>query len=88
MNNGGAKHFTHSDPQEIFRQFFGTNSPFTNMSGHGNGFKIFTRTSSNRTTNRMSFGNNNDFFSMNQGRNSYIQITLNLKRIHMFAYMD
>ena len=68
MNNGGAQHFTHSDPQEIFRQFFGTNSPFTNMSGHGNGFKIFTRTSSSRTTNRTPFSHNNDFFSMNQGR--------------------
>jgi len=67
MNNGGAQHFTHTDPREIFRQFFGTNSPFGNMSSHGNGIKFFTRTSRSTSTNRSPFTNSNDFFSMNQG---------------------
>ena len=60
--------FTHTDPQEIFKRFFGGNSPFGPNMG-GNSFRVFTTTSSSTTSHRHSNTNpfsNNPFFSMSQ----------------------
>ena len=65
MNNG-AQQFRHTDPQEIFRQFFGTNSPFGNMNNSRNGFQFFTTTTTQSSNSRRTPFGNNEFFSMNQ----------------------